>query len=158
MFHSDFLKAFQIILELEGGYSDVSGDLGGKTNFGITATLFKNWLKNKKLPDQDIKTITIEQAQQIYYEEFWKRANCDNYNFPLNLVIFDAAVHSGPSRIKSFLQYLQSLNTDQKIALDILMLRFIQLKVLSDKPSQQKFKNGWYNRLHKLFKAAGFNE
>jgi lysozyme family protein len=43
-------------------YSNVPGDHGGETKFGISKAAF---------PDVDIKSLTKDQARQIYLDHFW---------------------------------------------------------------------------------------
>lgn len=57
-----FSRAVDKVLLLEGGYVNHPDDPGGETKFGITKRTY---------PDLDIKTLTREQAIEIYRRDFW---------------------------------------------------------------------------------------
>ena len=59
---ASFKKAVEEVLLWEGGYSHDPVDPGGETNFGISAGSY---------PDIDISTLTLEDAIQIYYKDYW---------------------------------------------------------------------------------------
>jgi hypothetical protein len=62
MYSSRFLKAFERIIYHEGGYANNASDLGGETKYGIS---------KRSYPHLDIKNLTLDQARQIYYFDFW---------------------------------------------------------------------------------------
>ena len=59
----------------EGGYSDNKHDKGGKTKFGVTQISLDHYFKTVKNPmtgmPKDIKDITKEQADEIYYRNYY---------------------------------------------------------------------------------------
>jgi lysozyme family protein len=59
---SDFQLAFQETIGYEGGYSNNSSDYGGETKYGIA----KRWY-----PNVDIKNLTLDEAQAIYFKDYW---------------------------------------------------------------------------------------
>lgn len=59
-----FDRAFQRVAMLEGHWSDHPQDKGGKTKFGISSTSH---------PGVDLDSLTLEQARQIYYDNYWSR-------------------------------------------------------------------------------------
>ena len=61
-------------------------DPGGLTKFGIAKTSH---------PNIDIANLTVEQAMQIYYDEYYIASCADVPNFAFGLVIFDCAVNQG---------------------------------------------------------------
>lgn len=79
-----FNKAFSLTVGLEGGYSNDPRDPGGETKFGIC---------KKYHPGLDIKNLTIEQAKDIYYKEYWLPAGCNNVPFPMDICLFDSQVN-----------------------------------------------------------------
>jgi hypothetical protein len=79
-----FDKAFEIVVGLEGGYSNDSNDPGGETKYGIS---------KRYNPDIDIKNLTLEQAKQIYLERYWKPSGCDHALYPMDICLFDGAVN-----------------------------------------------------------------
>ena len=64
MYNARFLKAFEKVLRHEGGYVNDPLDLGGETKYGIS---------KRSYPHLDIKNLTLDQAKQIYFRDFWQR-------------------------------------------------------------------------------------
>ena len=64
MYTDKFELAFKEALYWEGGYVNHPNDPGGQTKWGIS---------QKSYPNLDIKNLTIEQAKQIYYCDFWQK-------------------------------------------------------------------------------------
>ena len=79
-----FDKAFQLIVGLEGGYSNDPRDPGGETKFGVS---------KKYHPNLDIKNLTIDGAKAIYLKEYWIPAGCDNAPYPMDICLFDSQVN-----------------------------------------------------------------
>ncbi len=64
-FPEDFKKACDDLIDnWEGGYVNDPHDAGGETNMGIS---------KRSYPDVDIKHLTREDAEEIYYRDFWMR-------------------------------------------------------------------------------------
>lgn len=59
---SRFDKCVEFVLASEGGYVNDKYDAGGETKFGISKRAY---------PDLDIINLTIEQAKDIYYKDYW---------------------------------------------------------------------------------------
>jgi lysozyme family protein len=55
------------VLEREGGYVNDPADPGGETKYGIT---------KRSYPTLNIKNLTLEQAKEIYYHDWWLRLRC----------------------------------------------------------------------------------
>ncbi len=81
---SNFNKAFELIVGLEGGYSDDPRDPGQATKFGIS---------KRYHPNEDIKNLTIDRAKAIYLEEYWIPAKCDSTHSPMDICLFDSQVN-----------------------------------------------------------------
>lgn len=86
---SDARRAIDILIELEGGYSNHPGDPGGETKYGISKRAF---------PNEDIKNLTKQRAYELYKEHYWDKIHGDELPWPINMLLFDMAVHSGPAR------------------------------------------------------------
>lgn len=88
MAEEPFEKAVRVVLreEIEGGYVDDPEDPGGETNHGIS---------KRAHPNEDIKNMTIERAKQIYREQYWDAAGCNDLPLPHALLVFDCAVNQG---------------------------------------------------------------
>ncbi len=62
MYSQKFEKAFQYLIQNEGGYVFNKNDPGGETKFGIS---------KRSYPALNIKELTLEDAKKIYYRDFW---------------------------------------------------------------------------------------
>jgi lysozyme family protein len=63
-----FERLIGMILQHEGGYVYDPVDPGGETKYGIS---------KRSYPHVDIKNLTIEQAKDIYYRDWWLRLRCN---------------------------------------------------------------------------------
>jgi len=84
------------------GYVNKANDSGGETKFGIA---------KKSHPNVNIKTLTLEGAMQIFYNEYWLTGKCDKLKAPLSIAHFDACVNHGTGRAAKFLQ--EAVNVDK---------------------------------------------
>lgn len=105
---SNFEKAIEVVLAHEGGYVNHPADPGGETKYGIT---------KRSYPNVDIKNLTIAEAKQIYFDDFWKPFRFEQIiNDAMATKLFDTSVNTGTKRAVRFVQ--QALNTMGK-SLDV---------------------------------------
>lgn len=130
----EFERAVNFTLRpnIEGGYSDDPDDPGKETKFGIS---------KKSYPDLDIKNLTIGKAKDIYYINYWLKADCNKLIFPANIEVFDASVHHGVSRALSF----------YKVSTDWQDYLFIRLDFMTKCKKAPKYMHGWTNRVVALY-------
>lgn len=85
---TEFDKALSIILDLEGGatITDDPNDPGGLTKWGISQRAY---------PALDIRSLTRQDAEAIYYRDYWLPVRADVAPWPYCLVLFDCAVNQG---------------------------------------------------------------
>ncbi len=144
-----FQLALSFTLRWEGGekYTNIKDDPGGETKYGISKRAY---------PDVDIKSLTLVEAQQIYYNDYWLKAGCDKMdNSDLAIVVFDSSVNCGVGRTKS---WLAELNEKENLAEERKSRWMIQRRIqyyktiVEKKPAFQKFLKGWLNRVNDLSK------
>lgn len=133
MYNKEFEKAISFVLEHEGGLVKDKNDPGGLTKYGIS---------QKSYPYLDIRNLTLEKAKQIYYENYWLKADCDKISFPLNLIIFDTAVNCGVRRAKEFV--VKSLGWQDYL--------FKRIEFYAGLKTAKYFLRGWVNRVIDLYK------
>lgn len=92
---STFEQAFAILIGNEGGYANNPNDPGGETKFGLS---------KRSYPQLDIAKVTLDDARAIYRRDFWNPVRGDELPAPLALLVFDAAVNSGPAQSVRWLQ------------------------------------------------------
>jgi len=92
--------AFNKTLGLEGDYSDVPGDRGGRTKYGITEDTFKYSLERGIISGvSDIRDLTTAQAKAIYRVLYWFPLRLqDVKDISIAAEIFDTAVNSGTKK------------------------------------------------------------
>lgn len=100
----NFKKALEFVLKWEGGYVNNPHDKGGATNKGITQNTYNTWLKSLSLAPRDVKHITQEEVEQIYYKNYWRKAGCHNMSPKFALLAFDTAVNMGVARVNQFMK------------------------------------------------------
>ncbi len=148
MYDENFNKLINFIFESEGGYSNNPYDKGGKTNYGITHSIYDEWNRRHKLPLKDVKNITKKEAADIYYEWFWKESGANNIeDLREAYLLFDMAVNSGPHNAKRVFK-----ESDGDIYKYLENRKQYYRNIAKENPSQAVFLNGWMNRIKDLEK------
>ena len=98
----------------EGGYVDHPNDRGGKTKYGITETVARNYGYEGRMQD-----LSKETAKEIYRQEFWDKVKADEFDEEIAYVLFDTAVNMGTGRAVMLLQETYNRVTpDNNISVD----------------------------------------
>ena len=146
----------------EGGYVNHPNDPGGETKYGIS---------KKSYPDLDISSLTLDQALEIYKNDYWDKIRGDLLPYKIDTIIYDWAVNSGPYRAVKELQKYVGTTPDGvvgeltlfaiKSAVDKQGLftvatnlidarrRFYE-RLVEKNPKFIVFRNGWMNRVASL--------
>lgn len=95
--------SFRLLMENEGIYVNDPLDQGGETKYGIS---------KKAYPEIDIPSLTMQQAKDIYYRDYWARCKCDYLPDALSVAVFDYAVNSGNIRAIKDLQSALGVTVD----------------------------------------------
>lgn len=130
---NDFEKALKFVLKWEGGYSNDKNDPGGETKYGIS---------KRSYPELDISKLTLKQAEEIYYQNYWLKCGCNELPYPFDILVFDTAVNMGKRRA---LEFLDTYNDWR----DYLLLR---LYTYSKFKQAKLYFRGWANRTLDLYK------
>lgn len=104
-----FRNALAFVLSAERGYVNDPTDRGGETNFGISdkrdgVADGMTDVNGDGKPDTRIRDLTVEQAGQIYFRDYWYPAYCQLWPDDIALFVFDSAVQHG---VKKAVQLLQ---------------------------------------------------
>jgi lysozyme family protein len=144
---SNFVIAMKFVLEhecrkkqdgtLDPSYTLNPADPGGETKFGIA---------KRAHPDLDIKNLTIDEALDVYMQDYWQAMGCNELETGLAVAVMDTAVNNGVGAARKFLQTTKQWN-------DYLNLRIQRYQEIVNKnPSQSVFFKGWLARVNDLKK------
>jgi lysozyme family protein len=154
-----FLKCINVILKSEGGYSNVTTDSGGETKFGIS---------HKSYPLVDIKNLTIGEAIDIYYNDYWQLMNIGSIQEDeLVLNLLDMGINSGIRVAIKILQRLVGVPDDgyignitlraiREFSGDIVeeykkRRKLFYVTLVQNKPEQRPNIKGWLNRVDNTY-------
>lgn len=154
----NFDSSLAFVLQAEGGFSNVLGDHGGATNFGVTQVTYSAWLARHGMAVAPVAGISLEYADAVYLECFWNDGGCPALASPLNLVHFDSVVQHVPAAWSSMLASATAFPgaAPEAEAFALLALRDnLYRRIVSKDATQGKFLKGWLNRLTHLRTTAG---
>lgn len=155
-----FGSAFMRTLEHEGGYVNDPDDPGGETRWGLSKRAY---------PGENIKTLTLERAKAIYWNDYWLPLQCEKLRGDVAAELFDTAVNMGRHAAVLIAQtacnYLgEHLETDGilgkatvaalvrqaspdllKVLNGLQLCRYVDL--VEHDPVRQKYARGWLKRI-----------
>ena len=152
-----FYQEIKNVVEREGGYVNDPDDPGGETKYGIS---------KKAYPKVGIKHLTLDDAIEIYKNDYWIPAKVEHLPDRLQAVYFDMVVNQGLSRaVKILQQAANGKRRKDKIAVDgkigpntikacaslgperLKAYRVMHYaKLVMNKPSLEKYYYGWFRR------------
>lgn len=155
-----------IILAQEGGFVDNPKDPGGATNLGVTLNTYQQYL-GRGVGVAELKALTAAQVMPIYSRDYWLASHADACPPGVDLMVFDAAVNSGPARSVRWLQQALGVDADGIAgvqtfsALDkaspagvITLLANLRATFLHSLPIADDFP-GWFARVDRIAAIAG---
>jgi len=156
---SNFAEALQKVLAHEGGFSDHPLDPGGMTNLGVTRRVWEEWTGHPVTVRQ-MTDLTPVKVAPMYRRKYWDKVRGDELPAGIDLLVFDAAVNSGPGRAAKWLQACVGVDVDGDIgpktlaavnAVDATQLindyGRRRLSFLLDLPTWKTFGKGWTARI-----------
>jgi len=133
------------------------GELKG-TKWGLAAMTY---------PHLDIANITLEQAKEIYYNDWWLKLKMERWPNVMKYQMFDAAFNHGTGRANQFLQFAARVKDDGVIgpktitAVNMtdpndLVLRFLakRLRYFTEVKTWAEFSRGWSLRVAQCLEYA----
>jgi len=180
---SHFNHAIKVVLEHEGGFVNDKDDSGGATNFGVSLRylLSAGEIDGKLIGDfngdgdvniDDIRSMTEDQAKDIYRNEWWKKYGYEQiFDRDIATKIFDLSVNMGARQAHKLLQRathatnfptlvdgsfgkntLRSINANQVPDLLLGSLKseaacFYRTLIVK-KPRFEKYRFGWLKRAY----------
>ncbi len=156
---SNWAACFGATLRHEGGYVDHPADPGGATSLGITIRTLSAWL-GRPATKAEVRALTPDAVRPIYRANYWDRVRGDDLPAGVDLVTYDAAVNSGPSRGARWTQEAAGARADGAIGpktlealartpADAVVRRATDLRLgfLRGLPGWRVFGRGWGRRV-----------
>lgn len=160
-----FEDAILVILKHEGGdrFTQIKGDRGGATKYGITLATLRCW-RGKPTTPENVRQLKQTEAEEIYRSRYWEACRCGELiDQDVATKIFDIAVNCGtwaairmaqraavvPVDGVMGPQTIAAINADNPglYMIGITSLQKSHYKQIVKKdPSQEKFLLGWMNR------------
>lgn len=155
-----FENLIGMILNHEGGYVNDPVDPGGETKYGISKRTY---------PYLDIKNLTVDQAKDIYYRDWWKPLRCPEIKHDrIAQKHLDTSINVGPRNGVRILQRAlcdvgeavvvdgiigpKTLAATNRTDPDKLLatMRYQQAqfykRIINRNPELARFERGWMNR------------
>ena len=104
-----FYKEIKKVVEREGGYVNDPDDPGGETKYGIS---------KKAYPKVGIKHLTLDDAVEIYKNDYWIPAKVEQLPDRLQGQYFDMVVNQGKVKSARILQRACNGKNKNKIEVD----------------------------------------
>jgi lysozyme family protein len=170
----EFDYAFNYLLGDEGDkFTDDPNDSGGATKFGITQKSFAAY-SGKPISVEDVKNLTVVQAQIFYYEEYWRKMCCNRMtNVGSAIAVFDSGVLYGANTASKMAQAAISTMSGAPLKLDGIIgdttLGYLNLtsdkaflpefvkwvlehinQVITKNPKNEAYRAGWTKRANRL--------
>lgn len=148
-----FNYCIPIILKWEGGYVNDPNDPGGETKYGISKASY---------PHLDISSLTENDAEQIYYTDYWIPSGCKFAPPKLDLYLFNCAVNQGVGESIRLVQSLIGTTPDGNMGPisqskllhfppgNSYMFLTLCAQRYAENPNFSRYGKGWFNRLFDL--------
>lgn len=175
-----FDRAHALTAQWEGGLSDDPDDRGGVTNYGVSLAFLKDLeaeprgltlLRSVGLPlpasQETVLAVTPDSAKAIFRAVFWEWPGVSRLPPLLAVVVYVFGVNAGSGQSVKLLQKALGVASDGIIGQDTLHAandasdyaaamdvidwqETYYLNIVTSRPSQNKFLNGWLNRTNAL--------
>lgn len=167
---AEFIKAYQVVLQNEGVYSNDPLDSGKRTVLGISEANWPLWagwkiIDRLSTPKEMATTPELQSlVQQFYLNNFWEPIKGDEISSQfIASSIFDASVNMGIKPVVKLVQSVLGITTDGIIgnntikainaSEDRLFIAEFKLAkisrycdIIDAKPNQIKYLKGWCRR------------
>lgn len=171
-----FNECLAFTLGEEKGDSNDKADHGGLTHKGCTQAVYDDYRRSVGQPPRLVTQADDAEITDIYWHGYWKPIGGDTLPTPLDLVVFDTAVNSGPKMAIRLLQRALGVTDDgiigyqtQKalhddtvagmiphVVTDYLQFREQNYhRIVNNDPTQARFLDGWLNRCQALWDVTG---
>jgi lysozyme family protein len=173
----DFDRAFSYLLRDEGLYVNNPADPGGATKYGVTRETLMRW-RGQPVTEQDVATLSREEAKNIYWAWYWKPLGCDELSkLTVATVLLDCGVLFGVGSTALIVQKTLNDSCGKTLRLDGFVGKdtinalndvdaraFIEAfkeslhkrvsNIVRSNPSEEIFRKGWDGRIDRWLTLA----
>ena len=107
----NFEQSLKMILHHEGGYVNHPSDPGGRTNLGVTQSVYESWV-DRPVTEDEMRSLTVEDVTPIYKRNYWDRVKGDDLPSGVDFAVMDLAVNGGTGRGAKMLQKVVGVPQD----------------------------------------------
>lgn len=131
---STFDRCFELVIGSEGGYVNNPKDPGGETKYGISKRAY---------PELEIGTLTLEEAKQIYFKDYYTKVTEPGAEFPTAYPVFDTSVLHGVTFTLNLLKTIAQRKSPD------FQETFLLARALAEQEDRNwsLFRKGWTKRL-----------
>jgi lysozyme family protein len=127
-----FVAKWEWTNRMDGHLTEDPHDPGGVTKFGIS---------QRAHPELDVRALTLPDAMQVYWSQYWVPIGGDGLPWDLAIAAFDTAVNVGVRRTRKWLETHQT----RQALLERRTAYYLSL-------NNPRFEKGWLNRVNDLKK------
>ena len=155
-------KSLNLVLQSEGGYSDDPKDPGGRTNLGVTQSVWESWV-GRVSSEKEMRNLVPADVEPLYKRKYWDACDCDLLPDGLDYLVFDFAVNAGVGRSVKTLQSCVDATMDGQIGkntlgavstfpVEVVIFKFSDEKVkfYESLPTFSEFGKGWLDRVDRV--------
>ena len=161
-----FINCLDVVLHIEGGYSNHPSDSGGATYKGITQGAYDAYRLKKGLPLQSVRLMSDDEMKDIYFTEYWSPMNLSGIKSEAAVLeLFDMGVNAGTRTAIKLAQKLVGAFADGIIGYETTELintfpasftelykanrKMYYIALARRKPELKVFLKGWLARVDK---------
>jgi lysozyme family protein len=132
-----FVSKWEWMDHPDGAYTNDPKDPGGETKYGVAKASH---------PQLDIQHLSLAEAMDVYYKEYWLKFQLDALTFPFSVAVFDCFVQHRINVVQGWLKICPNIQSLLEAR------RVFYLSLIQKNSSLFRFKNGWLARLNDLSK------
>lgn len=115
---AQFLTYFDRLIGSEGGLSLAYDDPGNWTSGRVGVGTLKGTkygIAANTYPDLNIRDLTLDQARQIYFRDWWERLGADDMHPAIAFQVWQFAINAGMGTAKRGLQFAVGVAQDGQV-------------------------------------------
>jgi len=116
IYSQKFQRCIAFVIKEEGGFVNDPNDPGGATKFGVSIRAHRDDIgdldRDGDIDAADVQLVSIEQAIEIYHDEYWQAIRGEELFDSLAVLLLDTAVNCGKVTAIKLLQRSVGVSDD----------------------------------------------